>query len=625
MRRGSGEQYKNLFEIDNARDLPRQDLVDTFVPTPAFWRLLSAKNQIVLGARGSGKTALAKMLSYDHLSLYKDKKIGGLVTECALCGIYIPTRLEWVGGLRNKKWRNEQEQEEYFQWRMNLISCSSLANTLQSILDVRAPHPLQRALWEDALVAALTQDWQLSPNARTLRDIQRALQDLEYEMNLLLVRKRISSFENSEEPGAVFRMELFAPLKRGIVHTQRILELPQNNAWLLCIDEAEYLDEVHHRILNSHMRSFPECQLFFKLTTQPYCHYTLETNIGVPLNVGHDFEYVYIDVDPVDSRRTGNLREYATEGTPPGVPWFAKTLFSKRAIASGLKRARDGRASSDAGSRESPLIGSMGQLFGSSEILDAEATDWSNGSAMFALLERHATKATLKRARRLAGTNRFGNAIGRKIHGALILREALWNQRGQQAPDVYSGASMIVRCSDLNPRRLVRLFNVLLLHGTDRLRPDRWEPISRADQTRILRKFSSSTLERVQSEPERGGRMFKLLGMLGSYMHDALHKRRISTDQVGSVSFGPETNEDDWATVRAAVGIGLLFPNQKPWKADDLPMSGGEFRMAYVLAPHFFILPRRGKARSVAEMELWAANSLHHAGQSRLWTSEPNE
>ena len=31
----------------------------------------------------------------------------------------------------------------------------------------------------------------------------------------------------------------------------------------------------------------------------PYFHRTLDTNTGVPLNVGHDFEYVYIDQDPV--------------------------------------------------------------------------------------------------------------------------------------------------------------------------------------------------------------------------------------------------------------------------------------------------------------------------------------
>jgi len=42
---------RNLFEIENARNLSRQELVETFVPTQSFWRLLSAKHHVVLGSR----------------------------------------------------------------------------------------------------------------------------------------------------------------------------------------------------------------------------------------------------------------------------------------------------------------------------------------------------------------------------------------------------------------------------------------------------------------------------------------------------------------------------------------------------------------------------------------------
>jgi hypothetical protein len=39
---------RNLFELDNARNLSRQELVETFIPTQSFWRLLSAKHNVVL-------------------------------------------------------------------------------------------------------------------------------------------------------------------------------------------------------------------------------------------------------------------------------------------------------------------------------------------------------------------------------------------------------------------------------------------------------------------------------------------------------------------------------------------------------------------------------------------------
>src|ERR1051325_11632498 len=98
---------RNLFEIENARNLNPRELVETFVPTQSFWRLLSAKHHVVLGSRGSGKTALAKMLSHDHLSLMNEERAQAAIRAQDFIGVYIPTRLEWVGGLKNKPWQSE--------------------------------------------------------------------------------------------------------------------------------------------------------------------------------------------------------------------------------------------------------------------------------------------------------------------------------------------------------------------------------------------------------------------------------------------------------------------------------------------------------------------------------------
>src|ERR1039457_3078594 len=114
---------RNLFEIENARNLSRDELVETFVATKSFWRLLSAKNHIVLGARGSGKTAIAKMLSHDHLSRFDEKRAQNAIAAKAFIGMYVPTSVEWVGVLKNKPWQTEAEQEEFFQWRLNIASC----------------------------------------------------------------------------------------------------------------------------------------------------------------------------------------------------------------------------------------------------------------------------------------------------------------------------------------------------------------------------------------------------------------------------------------------------------------------------------------------------------------------
>src|SRR5262249_44862492 len=51
---------------------------------------------------------------------------------------------------------------------------------------------------------------------------------------------------------------------------------------------------------------------------------------------------------------------------------------------------------------------------------------------------------------------------------------------------------------------------------------------------------------------------------------------------------------------KRSVGLGLLFPNVSANNPDQMPERGGTFHLAYVLAPNFRILPRRGRPRKLA-------------------------
>src|SRR5690606_34910366 len=93
---------KTPFESANARDHIPEILATQFVWTHSFERLLTPKNHIVLGARGSGKTALVKMLSHEYLSKHKDSKAREIIAGKKFIGTYVPMRLDWVGGLKNK-------------------------------------------------------------------------------------------------------------------------------------------------------------------------------------------------------------------------------------------------------------------------------------------------------------------------------------------------------------------------------------------------------------------------------------------------------------------------------------------------------------------------------------------
>jgi hypothetical protein len=587
---------RNLFEIENARNLNPKELVDTFVPTQSFWRLLSAKHHVVYGARGSGKTAIAKMMSHDHLSMLDDSRAKTAIKEQQFIGVYVPTKLEWVGALKNKPWQSEAQKEVFFQWRLNLSSCLALITTLESCLRSYCGNKGAQAIAEAELASELGASWADNSGIETLDELRCALEDIDYSKHRLIAHARATGDmrPSGTGPGPAFESDLFVPLRRGITLASRIFKLKTNCTWLICLDEAEFLDELHHRIINSLMRAHSG-NVFFKITTMPYCHYTLATNTNVTLTQGEDFEYVYIDFDTVLFAKAEG--EKSSLGSA-----FARKLFERRAAVSGTPKPKAKSGIPDL---------TIDYLLGRSILLDDKDSDWELDSPMMDLLTKYASTSTVARAKQLIGNASFKPTISRKMHGALLLREAFDDLKGRGELTIYSGASMAVRCGDANPRRLIRIFNALLLEAQRSMGQDHaWLPqLSQRAQTRVLRKISTSYLDRVQSEPEVGKNLHDFLTKIGSYMRSEFYDNPLTTDYVTSILIEKNVTDREWELVKRGVQLGLLFPNIGPQQRAELPNREGAFRLAFVLAPHFYLLPRRGHpiglATIIGQMKLF--------------------
>lgn len=567
---------RNLFEVDNARNMSTAEVVSTFVPTRSFWRLLSTKNHIVCGARGSGKTVLMKMLGHDHLRKLAHHNAERIVRDREFIGIYVPTKIEWVSALKNKPWKTEEEAELFFQWRLNVATCMRFLVTLKSCLRQYELDEVERARQEVTLARAVSQSWSEGSFAgSTLDEIEKYLTDVEYRMQTQLARKRVTgSLKAGEEyAGVTFFSELFVPLRRGIAIATDVLGFEARTNWLLCLDEAEFLDESQQRILNTHLRA-ESGNLFFKISTMPYHHKTVATNADASLSVGHDFEYVYIDKD---------LIRFSPAGDDAGEEAALRIL------------ERRSTYHNQAIDRETWM-----DVLGPSPLLDATPADWKQDSRTMHLIEQYGDEDLVRRSRRLSGKKQFRDQIARKIKPALILREAVATAKGNKPLDVYSGMRLAIRCSDANPRRLIRIFNALLHRAWA---DGRIKRISANNQTTLLTVFSESSLTRTLSHPRVGKTVFELLDAIGHYAEDQLHNQALRSDQTSGVQVDSSISTELWDSVKAAVGIGLLFPQTTPSKGDPMPEKEGTFHLAYVLAPFFRILPRRGRPKRLSVIQ----------------------
>lgn len=90
-------RFSAAFEVDNAKQETAAQLAKRFIWTPQYTRALTAKNHIFLGSRGSGKTALIKMLAHDHLSRSNDPRAEEIIKGRQFIGTYIKTRVDWSG------------------------------------------------------------------------------------------------------------------------------------------------------------------------------------------------------------------------------------------------------------------------------------------------------------------------------------------------------------------------------------------------------------------------------------------------------------------------------------------------------------------------------------------------
>ncbi|MGR5160015.1 ORC-CDC6 family AAA ATPase [Vibrio owensii] len=572
-------ELNSIFEHSNARYYSSQQLANEFVWTYSFERLLSNKNHIVLGSRGSGKTALIKMLSHEYLSKLDHPQAKSIIDSNSFIATYIPLKVEWVNSIKSVS----QDDDLLFTWCLNLSSCARFIDTIKSLIKTNIQENIDRVLTEESISVLISEIW-LDKSLDTLAKISQELEKIEYKKNIYFnkVKLGISLNETDLTVGENFNADLFKPLHMAIRIVQEKLNISERSVWCVCIDEAEFLTKEHHKILNTYMRSYGD--IVFKITTMPYRHYTLETKVGNPVNIGHDFDYLYIDKLGLNTRSQKSYQ--------PFFESFAENLFQNRIKGSRLDK--DGIT--------------LKSLLGSSELIEP-TKEFDKDTEVEAYIRRYCDDKTIERAETLIKSDHelYQSSILRKIKGTLLLRHAYEKYIGNTAPSIYSGSSLVIRCSDGNPRRLLRLFNYLLsdkLQGQGSI-----DFIPQKEQGNRIKEFSYSELDGLNLEVD-GKEAFELFNRIGRFFKDKLHSDKIGTNTYNSFVF--DSNQDDWKHIEKAVDLGLIYPDFRGIdNSDKMPNRNGKFSLAFCLAPYFFLMPRKGDSISLSTIEKYGTYSKY--------------
>lgn len=282
-----GTDGQNPFSDSQARNFSDQKVFAEFYPISLFWTLFNDQHEVLLGTRGSGKTFLLKMMRYSMLKRINDEKAKKLVKEKNYIAVYVPMHLEFVLPFNNKK-LNEKSMIQLFQVAFNCYLSESLLTEIKSMVE-DIDDEIERIKAQLNIIHDIEELWfGETSGASDFETVTKRVRKIYYGIDW--------DNANLETVPAVFKRQICSPLvacQKVIVSS---LNLEEEPTWIVCVDEAEFLNTTLQRCINGIFRSDSN-RIALKIATLPFYHSTLETlEEGIVVSDGNDFKYTMVDM-----------------------------------------------------------------------------------------------------------------------------------------------------------------------------------------------------------------------------------------------------------------------------------------------------------------------------------------
>ncbi|TAM27071.1 MAG: hypothetical protein EPN68_06490 [Rhodanobacter sp.] len=601
----------SLFEAFNARDLKPEDVAGTFVPSTKYSDLSAPTHALLIGPRGSGKTTLLKMLSLEALRLWNHEQAEGYRGRIDFTGVFVPADITWgamvdsLGGPDIPQDCKAQLGEAAFGINVLLAMTDVFSARLEQHKGHRTAgyRSVERPANLDELISTIAVNWRLAITSLSFRGISTALRQ---RLSDIYSGARRFSFQETKTPETLSRvipyidLDVFQAVEFALNEFDQAIG-DKHGRWALLFDEFEVVPAHIQSLVLKKLRA-SSAKIIYKVALAPCGP---QTNLAMT---------AMSQPSPKDDLARIELW-YQNKNDALG---FCKDLFlSKIAANPRLKNMtpedvfgrspflEDKPAEVDLFDRGKSSVWASRWLRDFRELAKKD-------KSFVQYLEGKGIDPTKLNAKELDPSPRAhnGNAI-RKIAPLVAFRNANRSESGTRRGGKpwrhpYTGWESLAAISEGNPRWLIGMIaglesSMKNSHSTPVVRPT----LQAAEVVKASVTFQEK-LKAVAIENNSGitthQSVFGLLEKIGREFERILITSDFSEDPPTLFEVDNDISEDEENCLRIALNFGGIVSEQRPdHVAGFSTLRSMQFRLAYILAPHFNLpLRSTGKSRALS-------------------------
>lgn len=492
-----GSNQVNPFKDSQARNFSDSKLAAEFYPTKFYWDLFNDQHEILIGTRGSGKTILLRMMQYSLLKKINDPKARQILDEKKYLSLYVPTNIEFLRSI-NPANIDPDKKIHFFQFGFNCLLAQTLITELKSIISDLDDNIIQRALIECKICKIISTMWFGESHNSDNQNLDN-FTDLSFRIDQLYHGFNFYDEENLDNIPPVFLNSIGKPVQCISKHIYEVLKMKNEPIWLICIDEAEFLDLPHQICINTLFRAYSQ-GIVIKMATLPFKHRTRETFIKNEFAEpnGNDFNYRNIEFDP-------NSEDYEQLTDSLCNNRISKILTTKG---------------------KSITLSNFLGVVGHDALVDYYRKETDSLNKKRIEIEKEIINQFSSKRKESALEKGIGSAANRKavydkFAPVFFVREMYKiSKMGGRVPGFYAGANLVRKLSEGNPRIFIQIMNQLFEKA-------RIQPLNEKQQHLTLMEFAKQNCNITERLPEYGGTLSELLSSISNFLFEHTHKEEL--------------------------------------------------------------------------------------------------